>query len=346
MATVVGSSTGAIDVKSTVDQLIEVEMVKRIDPIDTKLTARKASLGALTQLRALTTNLQDSIDVFSDTKLFAAAQTDAVTGAALSSTQAYVVRLQNLNTAVKDFVANYNAVQAAAKKYSSVDLSDTTRDTPAKVALFSDPTLQHFNQLMRDGYFSGLYYKNTKTLADGTTPMTDRTDKVMGISFVELGVTRKTDGTLAFSKTALQKSAAAETADETNSNLTRSTDADPEPRYSDSKYLQPKLLDRFELGVVGSVERSINGAPPKVVGFKAALAVANNPIVGELDIRSAQYNSQLYTLNKRRVDVSAKIESERARLLKTYSGLNALLANMSSTSNFLTAQLASLSKNN
>jgi flagellar capping protein FliD len=83
-----------------------------------------------------------------------------------------------------------------------------------------------------------------------------------------------------------------------------------------------------------------------VVGFKAALAVANNPIVGELDIRSAQYNSQLYTLSKRRVDVSAKIASERARLLKTYSGLNALLANMSSTSTFLTAQLTSLSKNN
>ena len=39
MATVVGSSSGAIDVKSTVDQLVEVEMVKRIDPIDAKVTA-------------------------------------------------------------------------------------------------------------------------------------------------------------------------------------------------------------------------------------------------------------------------------------------------------------------
>ena len=346
MATVVGSSTGAIDVKSTVDQLIEVEMVKRIDPIDTKLTAQKASLGALSQLRTLTTSLQDSLDVFSDTKLFAAAQTDAVTGAALSKTQADIVRLQNLTTAVKDFITNYNAVQAAIKKYSSVDLSDTTRDTTAKVALFGDPALQHFNQLMREGYFSGLYYKNTKTLADGTTPMTDRVDQVMGISFVELGVTRKTDGTLAFSKTALQKSAAADTTDETNPYLTKSQETDPEPRYSDSKYLQPKLLDRFELGVVGSVTRSINGSVPKVVGFKAALAVANNPIVGELDIRSAQYNSQLYTLSKRRVSVSAKIETERARLLKTYSGLNSLLANMSSTSSFLTAQLSALNRSN
>jgi len=39
MATVVGSSTGAIDVKSTVDQLIEVEMVKQIDPLDVKSVA-------------------------------------------------------------------------------------------------------------------------------------------------------------------------------------------------------------------------------------------------------------------------------------------------------------------
>jgi flagellar capping protein FliD len=354
MATVVGSSTGAIDVKSTVDQLIEVEMVKRIDPIDTKVTARKASLGALTQIRTLTTSLQDSIDAFSDTNLFAAAQNDPVTGAAITNTvQADALRLQNLTTAVKDFVTNYNAVQAAITKYSVVDLSDTTRDTPAKVALYGDPALRHFSQLMREGYSSGLYYKNTLTASDGA-PMTGRADQIMGISFVELGVARKTDGTLSFSKTALQKSATAKT-DNLDTTLgpvlTRSSDSDPEPRYSDSNYLQPKLLDRFALGVSGSIKRTnvlkADGSRVDVVvGFKAALAVANNPIVGELDIRSSQYNSQLYTLSRKRVQEGAKIESERTRLLKTYSGLNALLANMSSTSNFLTAQLASLSKNN
>jgi hypothetical protein len=137
MATVVGSSTGAIDVKSTVDQLIEVEMVKRIDPLDTKLAARKASLGALSQLRALTTTLQDSFDALGDTQLFSKTQTDSVTGAVITDpAKADVLRLQNLTSAVKDFVTNYNALQAAVVKYSQVDLADSTRDTPAKVALF------------------------------------------------------------------------------------------------------------------------------------------------------------------------------------------------------------------
>jgi hypothetical protein len=282
--------------------------------------------------------------VFADTKLFAAVQTDPATGLALSTTQADAVRMQNLATAAKDFVTNYNALQAAVTKYSTVDLSDTTRDTPAKVALYGDPALLHFRQVMQGAYFSGLYYQNTALAGDGT-PLSDRTDKTMTISFVELGVTRKTDGTLAFSKTALQKSAAANTADETNPNLTKSSDSDPQPRYSDSKYLQPKLLDRFALGVTGSVTKVVGG---KLVtsGIKADLAKANNPVVGDLDIRSAQYNSQIYTLSKRRVDVSAKIETERARLLKTYSGLNSLLANMSSTSSFLTAQLSALNRSN
>jgi len=66
MATVVGSSTGAIDVKSTVDQLIEVEMVKRIDPIDTKITAKQASLAAVSALKTLASSLQDSLAAFED----------------------------------------------------------------------------------------------------------------------------------------------------------------------------------------------------------------------------------------------------------------------------------------
>jgi len=353
MATVVGSSTGAIDVKSTVDQLIEVEMVKRIDPLDAKLTARKASLGALSQLRTLTTTLQESFDAFGDTQLYSKTQTDPTTGAVIADpAKADVIRLQNLTSAVKDFVANYNALQAAVAKYSQVDLSDPNRDAPSKVALYGDPALQRFRQVLREGYSSGLYYKNTQTLVDGTTPMTGRADQIMGISFVELGVTKKTDGTLSFSKTALQKSAAAKTDNQTDLTLPilkRSEETDPEPRYSDSNYLQPKLLDRFELGVVGSIKRAnvfkADGSLADV-GFKAALTVANSPIVGELDIRSSQYNSQLYTLARKRVQEIARVEAERTRLLKTYSNLNSILANMSSTSSFLTAQLAALTKNN
>ena len=341
MATVVGSSTGKIDVKSTVDQLIEVEMVKRIDPIDTKLTARKASLGALTQLKALSSSLQDSLDVFADSKQFTASQTDPVTGAALSSQQANVLRQQNLTTAVQNFVTNYNALQAAVVKYSVVDPSDSTRDTTAKVALYGDPALQRFRQVLRDGYFAGLSYTNSALAADGT-PLSERTDKTTKISFVELGVTRKTDGTLAFSKSALQRSVAADTADETNPNLVKARDNDT---LLDSQYLQPKLLDRFAIGASASVFRTVNGKLTEI-GFKAELAKANRPIVGELDIRSSQYNNQLYTLTRQRVKVIANIETERARLLRTYSNLNSLLANMSSTSGFLTAQLASLSKNN
>ena len=341
MATVVGSSTGAIDVKSTVDQLIEVEMVKRIDPIDTKLTARKASLGALTQLKTLTTSLQDSLDVFADNRQFAAVQTDPTTGVVLSTAQANALRQQNLTAAAQSFVTNYNALQAAVVKYSVVDVSDPTRDTTAKVALYGDPALQRFRQVLRDGYFAGLSYTNSALASDGT-PLSERTDKTTKISFVELGVTRKTDGTLAFSKTALQRSVAADTADETNPNLVKARDGDA---FVDSQYLQPKLLDRFALGASASVFRTVNGQLTEI-GFKAELAKANRPVVGELDLRSSQYNSQLYTLTRQRVQASAKIETERTRLLKTYSTLNSLLANMSSTSNFLTAQLASLSKSN
>jgi flagellar hook-associated protein 2 len=104
-------------------------------------------------------------------------------------------------------------------------------------------------------------------------------------------------------------------------------------------------LDRFALGASASVVRVVNGQITEL-GFKAELAKANRPLVGELDVRSTQYNNQLYTLTRQRVQVSAKIETERTRLLKTYSTLNSLLANMSSTSSFLTAQLASLSKSN
>jgi flagellar capping protein FliD len=222
-----------------------------------------------------------------------------------------------------------------------VDVSYPTRDTTAKVALYGDPALQRFRQVLRDGYFAGLSYTNSALASDGT-PLSERTDKTTKISFVELGVTRKTDGTLAFSKTALQKSVAADTADEANPNLVKARDGDT---LADSQYLQPKLLDRFALGASASVIRLVNGQITEL-GFKAELAKANRPLVGELDVRSTQYNNQLYTLTRQRVQVSAKIETERTRLLKTYSTLNSLLANMSSTSSFLTAQLASLSKSN
>jgi len=101
---------------------------------------------------------------------------------------------------------------------------------------------------------------------------------------------------------------------------------------ADSAYAQPKLLDRFAAGTSSALSTS--------------LTRAGSTIVGTFDVRTAQYNSQLYTLKNKRIAEGAKIETERARLLKTYAKLNSLLANMSSTSNFLTAQLASLSKNN
>jgi flagellar hook-associated protein 2 len=114
---------------------------------------------------------------------------------------------------------------------------------------------------------------------------------------------------------------------------------------ADSAYAQPKLLDRFSQGVVTSITKVVNGKNVQI-GLKADLASAGFGIVGTFDQRTSQLNGQLYTLSKRRVTEAAKIEAERSRLLKTYSNLNSLLANMSSTSSFLTAQLASLSKNN
>jgi len=309
MATVVGSSTGAIDVKSTVDQLIEVEMVKRIDPIDTKITAKQASLTAVSALKTLASTLQDSLAAFEDRNQYTS--TDA---APLTDAQ----RLTNLTVTIQTFVTNYNALQAAVAKYGSVDLADSTRDTPAEVALFGDPVLSQVRQVMRSGYASGLTYTNSL-----------RGDRATQISFAELGVSRKTDGTLAFSKTQLAKSVAADT-------TTLAEPVGPQV-LSDSAYKQPKLLDRFS-AVTASVSTDTS--------FKTALSKVGAAITGTFDLRTSQYNSQLYTLRKKRVSESANIETERTRLLKTYSRLNSLLANMSSTSSFLTAQLASLSKNN
>jgi len=309
MATVVGSSTGAIDVKSTVDQLIEVEMVKRIDPIDAKITAKQASLTAVSAVKVLASSLQDSLAAFEDRNQYTS--TDA---APLTDSQ----RLANLTTTVQAFVTNYNALQAAVAKYGSVDLADSTRDTPAEVALFGDPVLNQVRQVMRSGYAAGLTYTNAL-----------RGDRATQISFVELGVSRKTDGTLAFSKTQLARSAAADT-------TTLEVPVGPQV-LSDSAYKQPKLLDRFSaLTPTISTDNS----------FKTALSKIGSAITGAFDLRTSQYNSQLYTLRKKRISESANIETERSRLLKAYSGLNSLLANMSSTSSFLTAQLASLSKNN
>jgi flagellar hook-associated protein 2 len=305
MATVVGASTGSIDVKSTVDQLIEVEMVKRIDPIDTKVTARQASISAITAIKTLASSLQDSMSVFADTSQFTISAT-------LTESQA----LGNLSAAAQSFVTNYNALQAAVVKYGTVDLSDSTRDTTAEVPLFGDSALAEVRQLMRSGYSNGLTYTNA---------LSSKTDKTSVIRFSDLGISRKTDGTVTFSKSAFNRSAASDT-----TVLTSRTDSDV--LLADSAYAQPKLLDRFAAGTSSALSTS--------------LTRAGSTIVGTFDVRTAQYNSQLYTLKNKRIAEGAKIETERARLLKTYAKLNSLLANMSSTSNFLTAQLASLSKNN
>jgi flagellar hook-associated protein 2 len=310
MATVVGSSTGAIDVKSTVDQLIEVEMVKRIDPIDTKVTARQASMSALASIKTLSSSLQDSLDTLADKTQFELSADTTLTAA-----QREALRLTTLTTAVQTFVTNYNALQAGIVKYGTVDLADSTRDTSAKVPLFGDEALRKFRQLLRDGYSAGLSYTNA---------LSTRTDKTSTISFTDLGVSRKTDGTLAFSKSALTKSAALDT-----TTLTAPADGDT---LSDANYAQPKLLDRLSSGISSTLNTN--------------LAKAGSAIVGIFDLRTSQFNSQLYTLRNKRVTESAKIETERTRLLKTYSALNAMLANMSSTSNFLSAQLASLTKSN
>jgi flagellar hook-associated protein 2 len=304
MATVVGASTGSIDVKSTVDQLIEVEMVRRIDPIDTKVTARQASISAIAAIKTLAASLQDSLSGFADTSQFTVSAT-------LTEAQATA----NLSTAAQSFITNFNALQAAVVKYGTVDLADPTRDTVAEVPLFGDSALSDVRRLMRSGYSDGLTYTNV---------LSGKTDKTSVIRFSDLGISRKTDGTLTFSKSAFNRSAASDT-----TVLTPAVDGNT---LVDSSYAQPKLLDRFAAGTSSALSTS--------------LTKASSVIVGTFDVRTSQYNSQLYTLRNKRASESAKIETERARLLKTYSQLNSLLASMSSTSNFLTAQLASLSKNN
>lgn len=308
MATVVGSSTGAIDVKSTVDQLIELELTKRIDPIDKKVTANQAAVSALSALKTLSSSLQGSLDDLAD-----------VTKYTVTATQTSDQALANLLAAAQGFVANFNALQAGVVKYGSVDISDPTRDSADKVALFGDSALAEIRLTMRNGYSKGLTYTNSLSGAN---------DKTATINFVDLGISRKIDGTLAFSKAEFNKSAASDTTDATK--LPQKTEANK--TLADSACLQPKLLDRFAAGTASLL--------------KTGLANAGSVILGTFDARTSEYNSQLYTLKNKRISVSAKIETERTRLLKTYSQLNSILANMSSTSNFLTAQLASLSKNN
>jgi flagellar hook-associated protein 2 len=267
-------------------------------------------MSALASIKTLSSSLQDSLDTLADKTQFELSADTTLTAA-----QREALRLTTLTTAVQTFVTNYNALQAGIVKYGTVDLADSTRDTSAKVPLFGDEALRKFRQLLRDGYSAGLSYTNA---------LSTRTDKTSTISFTDLGVSRKTDGTLAFSKSALTKSAALDT-----TTLTAPADGDT---LSDANYAQPKLLDRLSSGISSTLNTN--------------LAKAGSAIVGIFDLRTSQFNSQLYTLRNKRVTESAKIETERTRLLKTYSALNAMLANMSSTSNFLSAQLASLTKSN
>jgi flagellar hook-associated protein 2 len=269
-------------------------------------------MSALASIKSLATSLQDSLDTLADKTQFAAPD------ASLSATEKAAqetLRVSNLTTAVQSFVTNYNSLQAGIVKYGSVDLADPARDTSAKVPLFGDPALQKFRQLLRDGYSAGLSYTNA---------LSNRANQTATVNFSDLGVSRKTDGTLAFSKSSLTKSLAID-----STGLKQPDDGD---LLSDVNYAQPKLLDRLASGVASTLGTN--------------LAKAGSAIVGIFDLRTSQFNSQLYRLRNKRVSESTKIETERARLLKTYSSLNAILANMSTTSSFLTAQLASLSKNN
>jgi flagellar hook-associated protein 2 len=266
-------------------------------------------MSALASIKSLATSLQDSLDTLADKTQFAAPD------ASLSATEKAAqetLRVSNLTSAVQSFVTNYNALQAGIVKYGSVDLADPARDTSAKVPLFGDPALQ---KLLRDGYSAGLSYTNA---------LSNRANQTATVNFSDLGVSRKTDGTLAFSKSSLTKSLAID-----STGLKQPDDGD---LLSDVNYAQPKLLDRLASGVASTLGTN--------------LAKAGSAIVGIFDLRTSQFNSQLYRLRNKRVSESTKIETERARLLKTYSSLNAILANMSTTSSFLTAQLASLSKNN
>jgi len=302
MATVVGASTGSIDVRSTVDQLIEVELVKRIDPIDTKVTAKRASLTAVAALKTLSAALEDSLGTLADPAQFTTG-TDAE-------------KLTALSTAVASFVTNYNALNTAVVKYGTVDLSDPTRDTTAEVALYGDPALTSIKQVMRNGYSAGLSYQNS---------LSGKTDKTSYIAFSELGVSRKTDGSLVFSKTKLSKSIALDT-------TTLPQETDMSPALASSSYAQPKLLDRFVSGVSSTLSTT--------------LASAGFGFVGTFDKRTAELNNDIYRLSNRRNTESTKIAAEKLRLLKTYSTLNSLLGSMATTNNFLTAQLAAMSKNN
>lgn len=173
MAGIVGGATGAIDVKNTVAQLIEVENTKRLDPIDVKITRKQAALTAITDLKSLAAELEAKLAFFEDGSQFSG------TGGAAT-----------LSTAVKDLVTSFNALNTKMRLYGRINKGDAAHDTAKEVVLYGDAALTRLERVVRDGLEGGL------TVASGGAR----------IDFSALGVARKLDGSLKFDQVALTKS--------------------------------------------------------------------------------------------------------------------------------------------
>jgi flagellar hook-associated protein 2 len=91
---------------------------------------------------------------------------------------------------------------------------------------------------------------------------------------------------------------------------------------------------------VAKIFASDNGIAARM---KAAIA-PRLAVDSELDVRQKRLNHQSIDLQKQVTDLDTKMSDVQARLLKQFNALDALLAQMQSTSNYLTQQLSSISQ--
>jgi flagellar hook-associated protein 2 len=82
-------------------------------------------------------------------------------------------------------------------------------------------------------------------------------------------------------------------------------------------------------------------------GVAARMKAAVEPRLAadsDLDVRSKRLNTQSVGLQKQLTELDTKMASVQSRLLKQFNALDSLLAQMQSTSNYLTQQLSSIAK--
>ena len=85
--------------------------------------------------------------------------------------------------------------------------------------------------------------------------------------------------------------------------------------------------------LVSAYGKSFKGATEGLVGTNGALAA-----------KTDGYNESIKSLGKQREAINSRLISIEARYRKQFTSLDTMMSNMTQTSNYLTTQLANLSK--